>query len=564
MKKRLVTIAMIVVMIVSGVGILPSQSVKAADNSKPIYYAETNEDEFIAVQRALANHEENFTIRYLASKEDDFDYMAADVSDMSYESDGLYWNTKLYAKASYGIISWIGPRWDDDYVTDRGQKWKSIDYIYKYRNVYNEYLELYKGVRKLIIDSGIATKSDYEKAAWAYDWICTNIKYDESLKILDAYGTFINKKGVCNGYGKLFDVFAEELGLNSRYVTGAASGGNAWYFHAWNLVELDGKWYHLDTTWGTSWGKKYFLKGNNSFNTDHELADAILDSQLYSKISNSDCTGSTQNSGVPARLYNINIDPVNVERLNIGEEYNWLISNTTGIKLNFENSNPDVASLTDDGKVKALKAGKTTLTATNKELGIKQTIDITVSKEKATVSSTSSGYTTIKSADDISVVYSKKAPIKLTLQDKNGKLQGIKYASKDTTIATVDKNGNVSGIKAGTTNITITCDNGSKLTVKVTVKPLVNTKNTSVKVGSKISLRDAIVVSKNGYKDLKFTVQESNGTIDITTGKVKNSKTIVTVSSDGYVTGKSKGTATVEIYNKSTNKLLGTVSVTVK
>jgi hypothetical protein len=47
-------------------------------------------------------------------------------------------------------------------------------------------------------------------------------------------------------------------------------------------------------------------------------------------------------------------------------------------------------------------------------------------------------------------------------------------------------------------------------------------------------------------------------------GTTKKPQVIATVSSDGYVTGKSKGTIKVDVYNKSTNKLMETVEVTVK
>ena len=36
----------------------------------------------------------------------------------------------------------------------------------------------------------------------------------------------------------------EIAGIPCEYVSGYATGG-----HAWNLVEIDGEWYHVDTTW---------------------------------------------------------------------------------------------------------------------------------------------------------------------------------------------------------------------------------------------------------------------------------------------------------------------------
>lgn len=556
MKKRLMAFLLLYTFVFSigSIGLLPVTSVKATENpyskkekeipkTDKIYYAETDEDEFIAVQRALANHEKNFTIRYLASKEDEFSYYGMDNWDAWQESDGLYWSDSLYANASYGMINSEGEDWKESYVNAKGQEWFNLDYDYNYWESYSEYQELYKEIRNLIVDSGVATKSDYEKAKWAYDWICSNVSYDYNYKIYDAYGAFKNKKAVCEGYSRLFEAFAGELGLNSRYVSGVANNG-AWNAHAWNIVEFDGKWYQLDTTWGATHGSKYFLKGSNSFDIDHRLSDITLGATL--NLASSDFVSSTQNSGVPARLYDINLDPVYMERLNFGEEYNWLVSsNDADIKLEFSNSNSDIVSLSDNGKVKALKSGKATLIAENKELGIKQTIDITVSKEKATVGD----YTTIKSANDVSVVYGKTAQIKLTLKDKDGKLQNVSYTSSDKTIATVDKNGKVKGVKAGTTYVTISYTGGDKVKVKVTVNPVINKKTATVQVKKQISLRDAVIISKDGYKDLKFT---------------SSNKSIVTVSATGYATGVKKGTATINIYDKNINKLIGAVKVTVK
>lgn len=52
--------------------------------------------------------------------------------------------------------------------------------------------------------------------------------------------------------------------------------------HAWNAVNVGGKWYELDATWDDpviigrgivlqSTHYKYFLKGTNTFNKDHLL-----------------------------------------------------------------------------------------------------------------------------------------------------------------------------------------------------------------------------------------------------------------------------------------------------
>lgn len=464
------------------IGLMPVERVKAAESNSKVYYVETDEDEIIIVQRIIANHENNFTIRYLASKENDFRYIAREAWVMPLESDGLYWNNSSYANAATRTFDCSDIDWKESYVTVKGKKWLNIDYKYKYD--YKEYQKLYQAVRKIILDSNIANQSDYERIVWAYDWMCNNIEYDENFEIANPYDTFKNRKGMCVGYATLFNVFAEELGLNSRVGNGTANNGmDGWANHAWNIVELDGKWYHLDTTWGALHGSKYFLKGNKTFNKDHNLGSIRFDSELNYKISNTDFKNinSNQNSGVPARLYDINYDLSYTVKLNVGEKYNWLISNDTGIKLTYENSNPKVVSLTADGKVKALKAGKATLTAVNKELGIRQSIDIAC--------------------------------------------------------------GNV------------------KVIDKAKINPSTGRKIVAVKVGNKISLRDEISLSKNTKFTCKDNMSPSTISID---GTTKKPQVIATVSSDGYVTGKSKGTIKVDVYNKSTNKLMETVEVTVK
>ena len=46
-------------------------------------------------------------------------------------------------------------------------------------------------------------------------------------------------------------------GVEISYIRGTTSGGN----HGWNLVKLNGEWYHLDVTWNDAGGdrKTFYL-----------------------------------------------------------------------------------------------------------------------------------------------------------------------------------------------------------------------------------------------------------------------------------------------------------------
>jgi len=68
------------------------------------------------------------------------------------------------------------------------------------------------------------------------------------------------KTAVCAGYSHLFKEMCKEVGIECKYVTGAArtSFSNILFFnwnHAWNIVKLDGAYYGMDVTWidGAGW-----------------------------------------------------------------------------------------------------------------------------------------------------------------------------------------------------------------------------------------------------------------------------------------------------------------------
>ncbi|MBQ0109973.1 MAG: hypothetical protein KBS44_06830, partial [Clostridiales bacterium] len=84
---------------------------------------------------------------------------------------------------------------------------------------------------------------DFGKILWIHNYICENFEYDDDEEIYDAYNMLMQGKGVCQGYTLLFDALLERVGINSRYVDSEEIN------HIWNIVELDGEWYYVDTTW---------------------------------------------------------------------------------------------------------------------------------------------------------------------------------------------------------------------------------------------------------------------------------------------------------------------------
>ncbi|MGN1409446.1 MAG: transglutaminase domain-containing protein, partial [Eubacteriales bacterium] len=88
-----------------------------------------------------------------------------------------------------------------------------------------------------MIDSGL---SDAEKALWVHDYFVSSFEYDTEEGIYDAYNFFCERKGVCQAYSLAYMAVLREVGIESFMITSTEMN------HAWNLVCIDGQWYHAD------------------------------------------------------------------------------------------------------------------------------------------------------------------------------------------------------------------------------------------------------------------------------------------------------------------------------
>ena len=107
--------------------------------------------------------------------------------------------------------------------------------------------------------------STYDALDRINEYLCDLVVYPDTQPYSDesytVYGAVVEKEAVCEGYAKTAKALMDMNGIESYFITGNTSGGA----HAWNLVKVDGNWYHLDTTWNDSGGdrKTYFLVSDN-------------------------------------------------------------------------------------------------------------------------------------------------------------------------------------------------------------------------------------------------------------------------------------------------------------
>ncbi len=74
-----------------------------------------------------------------------------------------------------------------------------------------------------------------------YDKLKYDNKNDNTYKSNTAYGVLIEGYGTCNGYADAMEIFLDKFNVINYKISNDE--------HIWNLVYLDGKWYHLDLTW---------------------------------------------------------------------------------------------------------------------------------------------------------------------------------------------------------------------------------------------------------------------------------------------------------------------------
>ncbi len=91
--------------------------------------------------------------------------------------------------------------------------------------------------------------SDYEKILYVYEYIIRSVEYNmDASDNQNIYSVFVGKESVCAGYSKATQYLLNKLGIFCTYVIGTAGDDNQ--AHAWNLVQCNGEYYYVDTTWG--------------------------------------------------------------------------------------------------------------------------------------------------------------------------------------------------------------------------------------------------------------------------------------------------------------------------
>ncbi len=132
--------------------------------------------------------------------------------------------------------------------------------------------------------------SDLEKAIFVYQRLCIQLHYNEYADEVKSRNlmVLVNDEGVCAGFALVYKEIMDRLGINCYYQ-------NKSHHHAFNVLEIDNKYYGIDLTWDISekmYNKcsfDYFATSNSlEFygNIHHNLSDEKEEKMFHLSVLN--------------------------------------------------------------------------------------------------------------------------------------------------------------------------------------------------------------------------------------------------------------------------------------
>lgn len=136
------------------------------------------------------------------------------------------------------------PQFLIDYYTIRVPH-KYVTEVIFYGN--EDYLEKRTKLNKIACNILGEIEDDELKMVYKiHDAIVRRVNYDmDADDKFNAGGAIIDNQAVCQGYAMAFTYLCQAAGIECITVKGETESGS----HAWNMVKIDGKWYHLDVCW---------------------------------------------------------------------------------------------------------------------------------------------------------------------------------------------------------------------------------------------------------------------------------------------------------------------------
>ena len=222
MKKRVLVCVLTMALIISSISAVNASALpKSGENYSAAESAVLNawnnlEDSVNIYEYGINSDEINKLYDYIKNR--NLEYFYVDLDSYS-----------IYGQSIYGL--------NFKYIFDK-------DEIPEMINIFNQKSEeiLSKIPVGVSDEEKLLILHDYLAGTTAYESkVYSQPEYDDGY-IRTSYGCIVRRRAVCEGISKAFSYFCKKLGINCYLVTSDAM------CHQWNMVELNGKYYHIDVT----------------------------------------------------------------------------------------------------------------------------------------------------------------------------------------------------------------------------------------------------------------------------------------------------------------------------
>lgn len=208
-------------------------------NMNSYYYNKLNDGQkkiYESIANAVKNFQSEFPIRdYVADNKENF-AQEVSVAIAAFINDHP---EVFYIESQYSTYTLSGFNGDIGYI--------KLNYTESTLEDVNSKIEIIKQKIQEYI-TGTENLSDYEKELYIHDKLAQNVTYSNLEDLPRAYhtaeGPFLENIGVCDGFTKTLQILYDQLGIDSIIVLGVLDDNP----HAWNLVNIEDNWYHVDLT----------------------------------------------------------------------------------------------------------------------------------------------------------------------------------------------------------------------------------------------------------------------------------------------------------------------------
>ena len=275
--------------------------------------------------------------------------------------------------------------------------------------------------------------------------------------------------------------------------------------------------------------------------------------------SNSKATNSNSNRNNSKKVKSIKIEGAG--KITVGDKRTYIAyvsPSKADQKVKWSTSDKTKATINQSGQLVAKKNGTVTITATSKSNSkIKKTKKITIKKKSVKNNNNGSIAKSISIPSKKQISVNEKTKLKVTY-DPSGSKTGVKFKSSNKKIATVDSDGTVIGHKKGNATITATytADKNIKAECQIVVTKKIKLKSVSVSP-KKVTLKEG------EKKTVVATVSPASVSNPKVTWKSSKPK-VASVNSNGQITAKKKGNATITAVSKMDSSKKASIKVTVK